>query len=144
MKTILFVVLLVSLTFAQGYDAEIAWYDMNFYKVISGTPVVGAQMTEIDKDTSLTFMWENGTENTPGYISQLVREEPIIIKVNNDPSIWVSGSAVVTRDIILSDGLYEVTVDCSDLAGNMSGHSEPIYLNVNKPKAKVVINFRSQ
>ena len=144
MKYIILTLLLISsLCYAQ-YDPSIEWYDINFFKVTSGTPVSGAYHYTITSDTSLTFAWESGDESTPAYITQLVGEMVITLAVSNSPTLWVDGSASVTRDIVMDSGLYEITVDCGDINGNTSGYSQPIYLEIMKPSAKVVINLRIQ
>ena len=142
MKTLSILFLLVSLCFSQGYDETISWYDINFYKVTSGTPLPGAQFITIKGDTSLTFSWENGTKDTPGYVTQLIGSIEHIIKITNNSSLWVSGSLVVTRDVILDGGLYEITVDCEDDELNRSDHSQPIYIDIGRQTARVTINFR--
>ena len=151
MKTLSLFFLLVGLclslwpgeALSQGYDETISWYDINFYKVTSGEPLPGSQFITIKSDTSLTFSWENGTDATPGYITQLIGSIAHIIKITNDPSLWVSGSLVVTRDVILDNGLYELTVDCEDDEFNRSGHSQPIYIDIKRQTARVIINFKA-
>ena len=126
---------------AQGYDETIDSYQMYFLKIETGTPIAGAQTTSVVGDTSLVFAWENGTETTPPYVTQIAGSYTAMVMVN-DPSIWTSGSAVVTRDIILPSGTFEITITAMDEAGYESGHSQPIYLDVKHKTAKVQVNFR--
>ena len=139
---ILTLLLISSLCYAQGYDETIDFYTMHFLKVESGTMVSGSQMTSVVGDTALIFSWENGTELTPGYVTQLTGTYTILPPIDNIPSMWTAGSALLTRNIVLPSGLYEITLTCTDVAKFTSDHSQPIYLNVSHKTAKVQINFK--
>ena len=140
-KLILFLLIAVS-CFSQGYDETIDSY--TFYFLQTEDPVIqcpGSVTTSVEGDAVLTFAWENGTPETPPYITPNTGTYTAMV-VLNDPSLWTSGSAVVARDVVLESGLYEVTLICADVEGNQSGHSEPLYLDITHKTARVIINLR--
>ncbi len=151
MKVFYIIFLLVGLCFSQGYDETINWFDLNFFLVEGGTIVETAQNITVTKDTSLSFSWETKEANlvTP-FITNAIGSIKRIIKIINTESLWTAGTANVSRDIVLENGLYEITMDLEEMMPNpvtgvlepkMSGLSWPLYINVIKKKAKLVINL---
>ena len=143
MKKLILFLLIAGSCFAQGYDETIVDYTMFFLDMNEPYTIESSAVTTvINGDTSLIFAWENGVGNELPYITPNIGSYTAIVVVN-DPSIWVSGSAVVTRDVIFPTGMYEVSLQCSDEAGYSSSHSLPFYLDIRHQTARIQINFRT-
>ena len=126
-KIMLILVILTGVAFSQGYDETIDSYTI-FFRQCDQPAIIyeGAEIDTIVGDTSLTFAWENGQIGDPSYYTLNVGVMTAMV-ILNDPSIWVSGSAVATRDIVLDTGMYECTVIAEDELANRSGYSFPFY-----------------
>ena len=141
-KILFFLFIFIGISLSQGYDETIDSYTMTFVKMDPGYILYeGSEIDTLIGDKALTFAWVNGEPSTPSYSTPNSGTMTAMVIVN-DPSIWSSGTAMVTRDIILETGMYEVSMFCEDVEGNKSRNSLPLYLDIRHPTARVIINFR--
>ena len=140
MKTIILTLLLISCTFGQ-YIPEVSSYNIYWNKLDAGQepPVITATFKS---DTVITMLWERGDGTELPYETPYTGEIVNSMVVVNTPTIWTDVTAAVARDIILDNGLYEVTITESDLYENESGHSEPMFIQVTKKIARIQVKLR--
>ena len=139
MKVFIFTLLLTCCVYGQ-YLPEVSSYNIYWNKLDAGqTPTV----TDVFKtDTVITMLWERGDAATPPYISPYTGTLANAMVIVNSPTIWTDNIAAVARDIILDNGIYEVTVTESDIYNNESGPSNPMFIAVAKKIARIQINLR--
>ena len=138
MKALLILLALVSFSFAQ-YDAEISSYNIYWNKLSEGEPIL---TDTFYSDTVVTMLWERGVGTESPYISPYIGTIVNAMVIVNSPTLWTDNTAAVARDIILENGIYEVTVTESDIYNNESGHSQPMFIQVAKSVAHIQINVR--
>ena len=137
-KAIILTLVLTCFTFAQ-YDAEVSSYNIYWNKLSSGEPIV---TDTFHSDTVITMLWERGDGTEVPYVSPYTGTIVIAMVVVNSPTIWTDNTAAVARDIVLDNGIYEVTVTESDIYNNESGPSNPMFIQVAKSVARIQINVR--
>ena len=137
MKAIILTFLLIVCLFGQ-YDAEISSYTIYWNKLSEGEPII---TDTFYSDTTVTFLWERGGTGS-GYVSPYTGTIVNAMVIVNTPTIWTDSTAAVARDIILDNGIYEVTVTESDIYNNSSGHSEPLFIQVAKSVARIQVRLR--
>jgi hypothetical protein len=142
MKILLILFVLFGLSFAQ-YVPEVSSYNIYWYKLDPGQSPPAADDIVRD-DTTMVFMWERGSGLEPPYVTPYTGTIVNAMVVVNSPTLWTDLTAAVSRDIILDNGEYEVTVTESDNTNYESGHSEPIYIDVVKSVARIQINVRTR
>ena len=122
------------------YLPEVSSYNIYWNKLDAGqTPTV----TDVFKtDTVITMLWERGNAATPPYVSSYTGTLANAMVIVNSPTIWTGNIAAVGRDVILENGIYEVTVTESDIYNNESGPSNPMFIAVAKKIARIQINLR--
>ena len=143
MKIILLTLLLIVCAYSPAigqYDAEVSSYTIFWNKLDAGqSPVI---TDTFKSDTSVTMLWERGDGTEAPYVSPYTGTIAIATVIVNTPVLWTDDTAAIVRDIILDNGIYEVTVTEDDVYNNQSGHSQPIFIQVAKSVAKVQINLR--
>ena len=139
MKSLIILLMLCSLCFGQ-YNAEISSYTIYWNKLDAGhEPIV---TDTFHSDTVVTILWERGPVTGTPYVSPYTGEIVNAMVVVNSPTIWTDNTGGVARDVILENGLYEVTMEEHDIYSNSSGLSEPLFIQVAKSVARLQINLR--
>ncbi len=139
MKLLIILLTLCGLCFGQ-YTEEVSSYTIYWNKLDAGqSPII---TDTFHSDTVITMLWERGDEVGPGYISPYTGEIALATVVVNTETIWTDNTAGVSRDIILDNGTYEVTIQENDMYNNSSGHSDPLFIQVAKSVARIQINLR--
>ena len=138
MKAIILTFLLIVCLFGQ-YDAEISSYTIYWNKLSEGEPII---TDTFHSDTVITILWEDGNDTGPGYISPYTGEIETAMVIVNIPALWTDSTAAVSRDVILPNGLYEMTIVTHDIYNNSSGHSEPLFIQVAKSVARIQVRLR--
>ena len=138
MKALIILLMLCGLCFGQ-YIEEISSYNVYWNKLDAGqSPVL---TDTFHSDTVITMLWERGGVG-PGYVSPYAGSIVNAMVIVNSPTIWTDNTAGISRDIILENGIYEVTLTESDMYNNESGHSDPLFIQVAKSVARLQINLR--
>jgi hypothetical protein len=96
----------------------------------------------VRSDTVITFLWERGDGTDFPYVSPFTGETVNIMVIVNSPTLWTDDIAAISRDVILENGEYEITITEADVYNNESGHSQPLFIDVVKAVARVQINLR--
>lgn len=125
------------------YLPEVSSYTIYWNKLDAGqSPIITNTFVS---DTSVNILWERGDGTQSPYISPYTGTIVNAMVIVNDLTLWSGGDiASISRDIILNNGIYEVTVTESDIYENECGHSEPLFILVSKVVAKIQINIRIQ
>jgi len=139
MKSFIILSLLIVSSFAQ-IDTDVAGYNMYIDKLDSPRAFPGQSF--VWGDTTLTFAWEQG-DSTGGFLTPYVTTpiDGTPIYFVNDSSLWIDDTTASGGvDLWLERGVYEFTMTAIDLAGNESGHSQPLYIRMIR-RARVPINL---
>ena len=125
------------------YIPEISSYNIYWNKLDAGqtTPTPNEV---VHSDTTMVFLWERGDAADIPYITTYIGDIINAMVIVNSPTLWTDLTAGVSRDIILDNGTYEVTVTESDIYNYESAHSQPIYIEVAKQVARIQINVRTR
>jgi len=143
MKKLLILFLLLWGCSKAQYDPNISGYNLYWYELSPGQQPQGNDKYHVFKgDTTITLAWERGDGSQPAYETPYWGSYAQISGIVNSPSLWNGNTAMVVKDVILSDGIYELTVTESDTNENESGHSQPIFIQVKTVYARVQINVR--
>ena len=121
------------------YLPEVSSYNIYWNKLSEGEPIL---TDTFYSDTSIVILWEDSGETGIGYLSPYPSTVIIAMVVVNTPAIWTDNIAATSRDIILENGIYEVTCMAHDIYNNSSGHSEPMFVQVAKNVARIQVNLR--
>jgi len=140
---IIIVLMILSLGFMNECEAqylpEVSSYNIYWNKLSEGEPIF---TDTFYSDTVITMLWERGVGTESPYISPYIGTIVNAMVIVNSPTLWTDNTAAVARDIILENGIYEVTVTESDIYNNESGHSQPMFIQVAKSVAHIQINVR--
>jgi hypothetical protein len=143
MKKLLILFLILFGCSKAQYDPNISGYHIYWYDLDAGQqPPIAGNYHIFKGDTTITLSWERGTEATGAYHTPYSGVYAQINAIVNSLELWSADTANVSRDVVLSDGIYELTVTEADINENESGHSQPIYIEIKTVYARVQINVR--
>ena len=138
MKSIILTFLLICFAYAQ-YIPEISSYNLYWNKLSEGEPII---TDTFHSDTVITILWERGDGTETPYISPYIGTVVSAMVIVNSPTLWTDNTAAVVRDIILENGIYEVTITESDIYNKESAHSQPMFIQVAKQVARIQVRLR--
>ncbi len=132
------------LLFAFGVHAQyledVSEYILHFNQVedVNVIPDTLINVNEI----ALTFSWERGPEGVTPYISPYTPLSIDSAVVINTQEMWGGGfTATYANEIILNNGLYEVTVSEKTIEDELGSPSEPLFIGVTCIRARIMIRF---
>ncbi len=122
------------------YSTDVESYVLYWNKINKNTDV---SYFEVVRDTTLSFGWERGdVGDTTAYVPLYGLNIQYTMVFPNDSSMWNVDTAVVSRDLQISNGLYELIVTEKDIWEYESGYSNPLYIYIRKKFVRVQINLR--
>ena len=132
--------ILISLMIVTCVQAQyLDWVDSYTFHFDRIEADVAPDTVMIEESVNFVFYFERGTSETPPYYSPYTSLETVSLVVQNEPALWVDSTAGMGGTILLSQGLYEVTV-IETVDGVANPHkSNPLYIKIEVHQARVLI-----